>query len=178
MLTKANSSFSPILEGRKEIRKDDQLGYKNYSFFTLPLQAFIPNGFCSFCSLASHKQHTLQWAYSICFASQLLPVCLLEWKFLQAVSLSFPCYIHCRLHSQCSVNKLNDLLRVVITSHMRMGPISGCDIWLLLPWFSVVQNHPIALVHIMGMVFLLLICKSLSVMAVPYMLGIILCVCI
>lgn len=79
------------------------------------------------------------------------------------VSLSFLCYIHSRVHSQCLVNKLNELLLVVITSHMWTGYFCGCDIWLLLPWFSVVQNHPVALVHIIGIFFslFLLICKAL-----------------
>ena len=171
MLTKANSSFSPFLKGRKDKRKDDQLGYKNYSFFTLPLQAFIPNGFCSCCSLASHKQRTLRCAYSICFAALRLSCCLSPRVKNPAstVSLSSLCYIHSRVHSQCLVNKLKELLLVVIASHMRMGYICGSDIWILWPWFSIVQNHPIALVPIMEKVFLLLICKSLTIMPLPYM---------
>lgn len=66
-------------------------------------------------------------------------------------------------------NKLNEILFVAITSNTRTEYICGGDICLLLPWFSVAQNHPIALVHIMGMVFLLIICKSLSIMPLPYM---------
>lgn len=162
-------SFSPILEGRKKKRKNDQLGYKNYSFFTLPLQAFIPNGFCSCCSLASHKQHRLRCAYSICFAFQLLHVCLLEWKFVQAQSPFLPCLIYTPECIASAYNKLNEILLVVITSNTRMGYICRCDIWLLLPWCSVAQNHPVSLVHIMGMVFLLLIYKSLSIMPLAYM---------